>query len=111
MKYQGQILDGQMHGEGKLIYDNGEYYDGEWQRGTLFFLYFFHTHLHLSPFILYFQASVMVAVNTYMLMAPSTLVTGKMIAFKAKVLVGIQTVTSTLVNGTMVESTAKVLYT
>ena len=33
MKYQGQILDGQMHGEGKLIYDNGEYYDGEWQRG------------------------------------------------------------------------------
>lgn len=35
MKYQGQILDGQMHGEGKLTYDNGEYYDGEWVKGSL----------------------------------------------------------------------------
>jgi len=33
MKYQGGILDGQMHGEGKLTYDNGEYYDGEWVKG------------------------------------------------------------------------------
>jgi hypothetical protein len=33
MKYQGQILDGQMHGDGKLTYDNGEYYDGEWVKG------------------------------------------------------------------------------
>ncbi len=35
MKYQGQILDGQMHGDGKLTYDNGEYYDGEWVKGRL----------------------------------------------------------------------------
>lgn len=35
MKYQGTILDGQMHGEGKLTYDNGEYYDGEWFKGSL----------------------------------------------------------------------------
>lgn len=34
MQYQGQILDGQMHGTGKLTYENGEYYDGEWVRGT-----------------------------------------------------------------------------
>src|SRR5688572_17134312 len=33
MQYQGQILDGQMHGQGKLTYENGEYYDGEWVRG------------------------------------------------------------------------------
>eukprot|EP01034_Spumella_vulgaris_P023431 gene23431-29649_t len=32
----GQILDGQMHGQGKLTYENGEYYDGEWLRGTIF---------------------------------------------------------------------------
>lgn len=35
MKYQGGILDGQMHGEGKLTYDNGEYYDGEWVKGKM----------------------------------------------------------------------------
>lgn len=35
MKYQGQILDGQMHGKGKLTYDNGEYYDGDWVKGTV----------------------------------------------------------------------------
>jgi len=23
-----------MHGTGKLTYENGEYYDGEWVRGT-----------------------------------------------------------------------------
>jgi hypothetical protein len=33
MQYQGQILDGQMHGVGKLTYENGEYYDGDWVRG------------------------------------------------------------------------------
>lgn len=33
MQYQGQIFDGQMHGHGKLTYENGEYYDGEWVRG------------------------------------------------------------------------------
>jgi hypothetical protein len=33
MQYQGQILDGQMHGCGKLTYENGEYYDGDWVRG------------------------------------------------------------------------------
>ena len=32
MQYQGQILDGQMHGSGKLTYENGEYYDGDWVR-------------------------------------------------------------------------------
>ena len=35
MQYQGQILDGQMHGTGKLTYENGEYYDGEWVRGNI----------------------------------------------------------------------------
>jgi hypothetical protein len=35
MEYQGQILDGQMHGHGKLKYENGEYYDGEWVKGRL----------------------------------------------------------------------------
>lgn len=33
MQYQGLILDGQMHGFGKLTYDNDEYYEGEWNRG------------------------------------------------------------------------------
>lgn len=33
MKYQGSILDGFMHGEGRLTYENGEYYDGQWVRG------------------------------------------------------------------------------
>ena len=36
MKYQGSILDGFMHGEGRLTYENGEYYDGEWVRGNNF---------------------------------------------------------------------------
>jgi hypothetical protein len=33
MKYQGSILDGFMHGEGRLTYENGEYYDGNWVKG------------------------------------------------------------------------------
>ena len=36
MQYQGQIMDGQMHGVGKLTYENGEYYDGEWVRGMFY---------------------------------------------------------------------------
>lgn len=36
MQYQGQIMDGQMHGVGKLTYENGEYYDGEWVRGKVY---------------------------------------------------------------------------
>jgi hypothetical protein len=35
MEYQGQILDGQMHGHGKLKYENGEFYDGEWLKGVI----------------------------------------------------------------------------
>ena len=34
MQYQGQIVDGQMHGNGKLTYENGEFYDGDWVRGA-----------------------------------------------------------------------------
>ena len=41
MQYQGQILDGQMHGSGKLTYENGEYYDGDWVRGKWWLDYFF----------------------------------------------------------------------
>ena len=33
MQYSGQILDGQMHGKGRLVYDNGEVYSGDWVRG------------------------------------------------------------------------------
>lgn len=40
MQYQGQILDGQMHGCGKLTYENGEYYDGDWIRGISYLLQF-----------------------------------------------------------------------
>lgn len=39
MQYQGQILDGQMHGCGKLTYENGEYYDGDWVRGKSFMFF------------------------------------------------------------------------
>ena len=38
MQYQGQIVDGQMHGSGKLIYENSEFYDGDWVRGKLHYL-------------------------------------------------------------------------
>jgi len=33
MQYTGQILDGQMHGKGNLIYPNGERYEGNWLHG------------------------------------------------------------------------------
>ena len=33
MQYTGQILDGQMHGRGALIYPNGERYEGAWVYG------------------------------------------------------------------------------
>ena len=33
MEYTGKMQDGQMHGPGKLVYENGEYYLGEWVRG------------------------------------------------------------------------------
>ena len=32
-QYVGKMFDGQMHGLGKLIYDNEEYYNGEFLRG------------------------------------------------------------------------------
>ena len=32
-QYVGKMFDGQMHGLGKLIYDNEEYYNGEFIRG------------------------------------------------------------------------------
>ena len=28
------MLDGQMHGQGKLVYENGECYNGEWVKGV-----------------------------------------------------------------------------
>ena len=33
MQYSGQISDGQMHGVGKLVYPNGEEYEGDWVYG------------------------------------------------------------------------------
>ena len=32
-QYVGKMFDGQMHGPGKLIYENEEYYSGEFVRG------------------------------------------------------------------------------
>ena len=32
-EYIGKMLDGQMHGHGKLIYENEEYYEGDFVRG------------------------------------------------------------------------------
>lgn len=32
-EYVGKMLDGQMHGHGKLIYENDEYYEGDFVRG------------------------------------------------------------------------------
>lgn len=33
MQYHGQIVDGLMHGSGKLQYENGDVYDGEFDHG------------------------------------------------------------------------------
>ena len=33
MQYSGQILDGHMHGYGKLTYESGDSYEGEWVKG------------------------------------------------------------------------------
>lgn len=34
MQYDGQISsDGKFHGHGKIVYENGESYDGEWHAG------------------------------------------------------------------------------
>ena len=33
MQYSGFMSDGQMHGKGKLVYENGEVYEGDWVRG------------------------------------------------------------------------------
>jgi MORN repeat len=32
-EYIGKMFDGQMHGPGKLIYENDEYYSGDFVRG------------------------------------------------------------------------------
>jgi hypothetical protein len=36
MEYTGKMLDGQMHGQGKLVYENGECYNGDWVKGACF---------------------------------------------------------------------------
>lgn len=43
-----------MHGTGKLTYENGEYYDGEWVRGKLLKGSFVHTGFRnlQSPYVL-----------------------------------------------------------
>jgi hypothetical protein len=33
-EYVGKMLDGQMHGHGKLIYENDEFYEGDFVRGN-----------------------------------------------------------------------------
>ena len=43
MEYTGKMLDGQMHGQGKLVYENGECYNGEWVKGVYELLPSIHT--------------------------------------------------------------------
>ena len=33
MQYTGQIVEGLMHGRGRLTYDENHYYDGDWVKG------------------------------------------------------------------------------
>ena len=33
--YEGNFKDGQAHGQGSIIYENGDHYDGEWFRGQM----------------------------------------------------------------------------
>lgn len=35
MQYTGQIVDGLMHGKGKLTYESGESYEGDWVKGKV----------------------------------------------------------------------------
>ena len=37
-EYVGKMLDGQMHGHDKLIYENDEFYEGDFVRGNLEFI-------------------------------------------------------------------------
>ena len=86
MKYQGQILDGQMHGEGKLTYDNGEYYDGEWVKGNAFLL--------SVVLLIALQERDMERVSTFTRTERSTSEPGIMTAYMEKAPVGILTETS-----------------
>lgn len=95
MKYQGSILDGFMHGEGRLTYENGEYYDGQWVRG-IFLQAIFGNHLFALLMRLIIQAKGMEEENTAMPMGPNTLVIGTTIASMEKELAGIPMETSTI---------------
>ncbi|RYY84829.1 hypothetical protein EON63_08535 [archaeon] len=81
MEYQGHILDGQMHGHGKLKYENGEYYDGEWVKGRLIPI-FIVTHYN----IMLLKASDMVGVSTCTAMGRDLLVLGTTTASTVKAL-------------------------
>lgn len=78
MQYQGQILDGQMHGTGKLTYENGEYYDGEWVRGNVLIEYFVSIFRN-DDLSRYVKANDMEVENTSTMMGQSILATGRMI--------------------------------
>jgi hypothetical protein len=73
MEYQGQILDGQMHGRGKLIYENNEYYAGEWVRGRdfIFILGISAWTVCQAMLMLFPQASVTAGESTSMRMVQS----------------------------------------
>lgn len=43
-----QILDGQMHGKGTLVYPNGERYEGSWVRNPSFCRHAFRMHCYYS---------------------------------------------------------------
>lgn len=45
MQYTGQIVDGQMHGSGRMEYENGEVYEGQWEHGKRHG----YAHLHALP--------------------------------------------------------------
>jgi hypothetical protein len=39
--YDGDLLDGKRHGFGKLVFHDGDYYDGEWRNDAVCLLYLF----------------------------------------------------------------------
>ena len=85
MQYSGQIVDGQMHGEGRVVYENGEEYSGQWNRGKDMVLVYISIMMDQDLMVIGITIRLMVLVHHGILMVMYIVENGLMEELMVKV--------------------------